>query len=188
VVDGLFVTGDPVFAHEMILQCLRHVGYVNLVRGAMEFGPRAMCNTSTLAMPRPDVVTKINEANNRNTVMPMAPVMTRSMYEKLFLRTDRLWKSEMHMITAMEFAHVPTEMMGIGHLYARPYKHCTGRPQVTRADDSFLNGLLNAVGHPLINTSFNYHGKPIAFDVPSIIDNHQMQRRRDNNFFTIVLK
>jgi len=164
-------------------------GFVNLVRGGMEFGPRAMCNTSTLAMPTKQIVDRINRANDRNTVMPMAPVMVREMYDDLFCHSDKLWHSEHHMITAMEYAEDPPEdWLGVAHQYRRPYHHFTGRPQVTLPTDWFMNDLIHSLGHPLINTSFNFHGWPIAFDMPSIIDNHRAQRTRDNAFHTVVIR
>jgi predicted NodU family carbamoyl transferase len=180
---------DESRAADLILDMLKAVGYVNLVRGNMEFGPRAMCNTSTLALPRLDVVEAINAANDRNTVMPMAPVMTRLMYLRLFERTDHLWRSESHMITAMEFKDPPgRDMLGITHGYMWPYRHFTGRPQVVSNTDALMTQILNAVGHPLINTSFNFHGKPIPLGMDRVIENHMMQLRRNPKFFTVVIK
>ncbi len=186
-VENLYVV-DEVTALEMVLSQLRTVGYVNLVRGAMEFGPRAMCNTSTLAIPTITNVERINRANDRNTVMPMAPVMTRHMYYEMFHDAEKLWRSECHMITALEYKSDSLhDMLGIAHAYKWPYPHMTGRPQVVE-NDPFMSRVLMSVGHPLINTSFNFHGKPIAFDMPSIIDNHLMQVRRDPSFKTVVVK
>lgn len=173
---------------QTVLKYIEKCGYVNLVRGSMEFGPRALCHTSTLALPLPKIVDEINRANNRNTVMPMAPVMTRSMYRSLFVHTDQVWKSEMYMILAMEYRHPPLKMLGAAHEYLYPFHgHYTGRPQVI--NDSNLDPLvdvLNSVG-PLINTSFNYHGKPIAFDMSSVIENHQLQRANNDKFHTLVV-
>jgi hypothetical protein len=50
-----------------------------------------------------------------------------------------------------------------------------------------MTGVLEYFDHPLINTSFNYHGMPIAFDTESVIQNHRMQRARDDSFVTIVI-
>lgn len=187
-VKGLTVTNE-VFAREIVLEKLASVGYVNLVRGAMEFGPRALCNTSTLAMPTRDVVAKINAANDRNTVMPMAPVMTMAMYRNLFENTDRLWRSYAHMICAMEYKEHPwPDQLGVAHEYQYPYHHHTGRPQVVAADDPFMLSILNSLGHPLINTSFNFHGQPIALGMESIIKNHMMQHQRDSSFTTVVIQ
>lgn len=187
-VQGLTVT-DEATARTMILHKLKSVGYVNLVRGNMEFGPRALCHTTTLAMPTKGIVAKINEANNRNTVMPMAPVMTVQMYHQLFENTKRVWKSHAHMICAMEYQEYPEDhLLGIAHEYQYPYHHHTGRPQVVGAEDPFMLQLLNSVGHPLINTSFNFHGQPIALDMESIVRNHMLQYQRDPSFTTVVIQ
>lgn len=187
-VEGLMVATEA-NAYELVLSKLRTTGYVNLVRGSMEFGPRALCHTSTLAMPSMAVVARINAANDRNTVMPMAPVMTLDMYRKLFENTRKVWRSHAHMICAMEYQERPhDEMLGIAHEYFYPHRHHTGRPQVVGSEDPFMTTLLNQVGHPLINTSFNYHGQPIALGMESIIKNHTMQYQRDPSFTTVVIQ
>lgn len=187
-VKGLTVAKEQE-AFRLVRDKLREVGYVNLVRGNMEFGPRALCNTSTLAIPTMDIVSKINAANNRNTVMPMAPVMTMDMYRKLFENSERLWRSHAHMACAMEYREHPwPEAMGIAHEYQTPYRHHTGRPQVVAADDPFMLQLLNLMGHPLINTSFNFHGQPIALGMEQIVKNHVMQYQRDPSFTTVVIQ
>jgi len=179
------------YAEEMVAamadDLLRTQGYVNVVRGAMEFGPRALCNTSTLALPTRDTVSTINYMNDRNTVMPMAPVMRRDVYDSTFELGNRLWRSEEHMITALPY--VPgTEHVapGAAHGYTWPAKHFTGRPQVIRDNDLVMDMLLDRHGI-LINTSFNYHGKPIALDMESVVLNHMLQRQRDSSIHTIVL-
>lgn len=187
-VPGLLVC-DEHQALGAVCSRLEGVGYVNLVRGNMEFGPRAMCNTSTLAMPNLETVERINSANERNTVMPMAPVMTFEMYKALFDNWQRVWKSFYHMVVAMEYAEHPmSEMLGVAHEYWYPHHHHTGRPQVARHDDEWLIKVLRYMGHPLINTSFNFHGMPIALGMESIIKNHMMQYQRDNSFTTVVIQ
>jgi tRNA A37 threonylcarbamoyladenosine synthetase subunit TsaC/SUA5/YrdC len=54
--------------------------------------------------------------------------------------------------------------------------------------DEWLIKLLNELGHPLINTSFNFHGMPIALGMESIIANHRMQYQRDPSFATVVIQ
>jgi len=171
---------------DRVLELLHQYGYVNLVRGSMEFGPRALCHTSTLARPWGEVVDVINIANNRNTVMPMAPVVTRNQYRKLFKHTDKVWKSEKYMITALEYQCQPPNILGAAHEYRYPWEHhYTGRPQVCDMGDPMID-ILTEIGL-LINTSFNYHGKPIAFDMPSVIENHQLQHARNPTFTTLVV-
>lgn len=187
-VKGLTVTDEDT-ALQMVIEKINKIGYVNLVRDSMEFGPRAMCNTSTLAVPTLNSVKKINEANNRNTVMPMAPVMSKNMYDHTFLHADRLWKSHAHMVCALEYKSPPMESMeGVAHTYEWPYKHSTGRPQTIHQYDAFLGDVFEYTPAPLINTSFNYHGMPIALGMESIINNHMMQYQRDNSFSTVVIK
>jgi carbamoyltransferase len=175
-------------AKEFVVGMLRQRGYVNIVRGGMEFGPRALCRTSTLALPHPDIVQRINAANNRNTVMPMAPVMTGDMYRTLFKDTEKVWRSEEHMIVAMQYRDTPPEQLrGIAHRYGTPTLHYTGRPQVIDQRDQFMVDVLEHFGHPLINTSFNFHGQPIAFDTPQVILNHNLQYQRDDTFETVII-
>jgi predicted NodU family carbamoyl transferase len=188
-VKGLIVFENELEAVDYSIHRLRTKGVVNLVRGAMEFGPRAMCNTSTIALPNRKVVRKINTANERNTVMPMAPVMSETQYTSLLEKTPHVWRSHRHMIMAMEMKEHPLDnMLGCTHEYHRPTKHHTCRPQVVGPSDGVMTKMLSAFGHPLINTSFNYHGMPIAFDMPSIIQNHNMQHQRDNDFHTVVIQ
>jgi predicted NodU family carbamoyl transferase len=174
-------------ASGLVLDFLRKEKMVNLVRGPMEFGPRALCNTSTLAMPHLDVVSEINFTNNRNTVMPMAPVVTLDQYLDLFKHTDRVWKSCNHMVVAMEYKETPHKLLGVSHEYSYPYAHFTGRPQVIADDDYFMKGIIREIGTPLINTSFNFHGRPIAYDMVSIIENHILQVSRNPNLHTVVI-
>lgn len=186
VVQNLHVVDEAV-GLTRVQELIERYGYVNLVRGDMEFGPRALCHTSTLAIPTMANVDIINRMNDRNTVMPMAPVMTYPMYHDMFERTSHLWRSQKHMIVAMEYKEYPAEnVLGVSHEYHGPRHHHTGRPQVT--DDPFMEHILRQVGGPLINTSFNYHGMPIALGMDSIIDNHMMQLKRNSNIHTVVIQ
>jgi predicted NodU family carbamoyl transferase len=137
------------------------------------------------------VVDIINKANNRNTVMPMAPVMDAFTYREMFINTDRVYKSHEHMIVAMEYQpHVDHfRYGGVMHEYTWPRHHCTGRPQVVSPIDNWLGQMVGRFG-PLINTSFNFHGLPIAFDMESVIRNHmlQQQQARLNPFTTVVIQ
>jgi len=187
-VKNLHVVRDHHDAIDLCDYHLRKYGVVNLVRGAMEFGPRALCNTSTLALPTAEMVAKINSANDRNTIMPMAPVMMDHTYHKLFESANNVHRSERHMIVAMELAEHPLDSMaGITHRYEYPTRRHTCRPQVMPAD-AVMGRLLGMYGGVLINTSFNFHGRPIALDMPSIIDNHMAQVDRDNDFHTVVIQ
>lgn len=172
----------------LLMENLDRYGYVNLVRGNMEFGPRALCNTTTLALPTKRMVEVINFANQRNTVMPMAPVMSETQYHRFFEDTHKVHKSHKYMIMAMNYRTEELALLveGAAHKYMVPYLQYTGRPQVVGDDDILMAALLKVYG-PLINTSFNYHGKPIAFDTQAIVENHRAQRARNENIQTVVI-
>ncbi len=130
--------------------------------GDMEFGPRALCHTSTLATPTKHNVEVINTYNNRDTVMPMAPVVTREFFNENFKDTNKIIKSEKYMICAFDFKEIKEEYKGAAHY--DPWRDVyTGRVQVLDKDDE-LYEFVKDRGGILINTSLNYHGQPILFD------------------------
>lgn len=185
-VPGLeFVTESQ--ATERILTQLKDVGYVNIVRGSMEFGPRALCNTSTLARAdNPQIVNEINRINGRNTIMPFAPVVSRATYQELFLHTNKVWKSEEYMITALPYnGHWASTYPGASHYYPQE-DLWTGRPQVISAQDTLMTTVL--AEHPLlINTSFNIHGQPIVFELDEILTAHRYQYAKNPNTVTLII-
>ena len=155
---------------------------VNLVFGNMEFGPRALCNTSTLFLPTVENVEFNNTMNNRNEVMPCAPVCTMKNSLELFYRTEltRVIGSDRFMICTHVFKKPFSKQYG-GVMHKKTLSEIyTGRPQIVR-NDSFMHMLLNKVeeltdAKCLVNTSFNVHGNPIVFDTKDIIDNFISQR------------
>jgi predicted NodU family carbamoyl transferase len=146
---------------------------VNVIRGSMEFGPRSLCNTSTLALPTMYNVDLINKMNGRNTVMPFALVVTRKQAEDLFEDTDKVCKSLEYMIVTRTFR--PGKHVGLegGALYYPLTDIWTCRPQIT--DDPLIVSLLKDFG-PLINTSANVHGQPIVWNQKQIEFMHTFQR------------
>lgn len=150
---------------------------VNVVRGGMEFGPRALCNTTTLARPWAENVRIINGLNERDEAMPMAPVITASGAYTAFDRSDhdRQIYATRFMITTCAFKNKPpTELMGVAH--KDPLDEVwTARPQIVN-DYSDLGKLLSRFPHEaLINTSFNYHGEPIVYSEDDACKTHSMQ-------------
>lgn len=151
---------------------IHKTGWVNLVRGEMEYGPRALCNTSTVAIPDKGVATDINRANARTMEMPFAPVMTESQAEDYFLDCQKIHRSLEYMIVARTYGRGKgEEVLGAAHFYPEE-KVYTGRPQIT-ADPLMVN-LLNEHG-PLVNTSYNFHGVPIVRSPEQILDTHVKQ-------------
>ena len=182
-VPGLFFVDSEAEALPLLNDALANYGYVNLVRGAMEFGPRALCNTSTLALPMMEYVEKINFANGRNTVMPMAPVMTRKTYHEIFHLSTKLHKSEKFMVASLAYRE-GKRYSGAAHLY--PDGTYTGRPQVID-NDWLMESLLQSYGI-LINTSFNIHGQPIVYGVAEAIAAHVSQTELDPSFITVIIR
>jgi len=155
--DGMVRTEN---VQEVLYSELVKKGIVNLVRGSMEFGPRALCNTSTLALPTTANAEMINKMNGRVNEMPFALVVTREQADTMFRDIDKVHRSLEYMIVTREFnPHEHVAVSGGAHWYPIE-KRITCRPQVT--DDLLMIKLLNAFG-PLINTSFNIHGQPIVF-------------------------
>jgi predicted NodU family carbamoyl transferase len=138
-------------------------GYIEVMKGDMEFGPRALGNTSCIAYPSKKMVNIINTINGRDTVMPMAPIVTEDFAKEHFKHLDKVEKSKYFMIIAYEFIGVETKYLGA--LHKDKFKGIyTGRLQVVK-DDSLLLELLNDNSGILINTSLNAHGQPILYDM-----------------------
>ena len=177
-VEGIQVFTDKDAFINSVVSELNKTGYVNIVTGDMEYGPRALCNTTTLAIPTRENTETINSLNNRTTVMPMAPVMTAEMAAKyLEPNYKRFHKSLEYMIAACKLNPGVDNIDGAAHSYDHPWfggQFKTCRPQII--DESHpVYTVLQEIGEPLINTSFNYHGVPIVYSVSDIINSHQRQ-------------
>lgn len=157
---------------DMAMNAIHSKGFVNLVRGKMEYGPRALCNTSTLAIPDISVTEKINKMNDRTAEMPMAPVMNQAQANDIFVDCHKIHKSLEYMIVTRSYqANEAEQMLGAAHWYEN-YQVFTGRPQITR--DPVMLTLLEEFG-PLVNTSFNYHGVPIVNGMDDVMYSHWKQ-------------
>ncbi len=177
-IDGIKVFTDRDAFVNSIISELNITGYVNIVTGSMEYGPRALCNTTTLAKANAENTETINKLNDRVTIMPMAPVMTEEMSRKYLAPNFlRYHKSLEYMIGACELNPGVDNIDGAAHYYEHKwfggnFKTC--RPQIIGSDHPVYD-VLESIGEPLINTSFNYHGVPIVYDVNDIIKSHQKQ-------------
>ena len=167
---GVYMANSP---YMYLYDNLHTHGIVNFVRGPMEFGPRTLCNTSTLAIPAQKNAMIINMMNNRTNEMPFALVVTRKQASDLFMNTDKVHKSLEYMIITREFEMGEEIGLDGGSHYYPIENRYTCRPQIT--DDPIMVGLLNEFG-PLINTSFNFHGEPIVYSQEDIESNHTSQR------------
>lgn len=153
---------------------------VNVVKSHMEFGPRALCSTTTLSIPTTNNVMIINELNERDTVMPMAPVILDEYIGYFFDHNiaDRVVGSDKYMILTYNYKEPELDLYGgVAHKY--PDKDVwSGRPQRIGRDDTFMHGVLSSISRKskaLINTSFNAHGRPIVYDIASVMDSFKFE-------------
>lgn len=175
--------------YSLIKESLENEGFVNIVRGMMEYGPRALCNTTTLARADdPNIAAEINRINGRNSVMPFAPVIWHEHLLKAFPDAERLHKSAEFMICAVDFNNGLAEKFpGAALVTSNGAK--TGRPQsyAPKYEGDSVGRVLSEYGL-LINTSFNVHGVPIVCDLGHVIHSHQFQRQLNPNVRTIVIQ
>tara|TARA_R110000787_G_scaffold27998_5_gene76777 strand:- start:6110 stop:7852 length:1743 start_codon:yes stop_codon:yes gene_type:complete len=175
-------------AANLITETLKANGIVNIVGPNMEFGPRSLCQTATIAFPTIENVERINQANQRNTIMPMAPVMTREMFHSLVNEGDPLNRSvgsHQHMICSYKVDRQTYEKIpGACHVHADGTFSI--RPQVT--NDPIMLRVLACVSNKypaLINTSFNFHGDPIPYTHDQALAAH---RKQGGKFITVFLE
>lgn len=134
-----------------------HDGYEFVFEGNMEFGPRALGNTSCIAKPSSDMTKHINMINGRPNIMPMAPMISSEMADMYCGNINRLGKCKHFMIVAVNW-HGPIEEFR-GVLHKRPLENTyTCRPQVIDNEFTLQYGAV-------INTSLNAHGQPILYDM-----------------------
>lgn len=171
------------FDHKIVVDLLCGNNIVNLVRGRMEFGPRALCSTSTLALPFIENVNRINIANMRDEAMPMAPVLREENLDFFFHKEEyeRCEFSLPYMIQTLRYKELLSyAYRGVMHSHPTDLVY-TGRPQViTEQSDPNMYYILQQVeaetGYKcLINTSFNIHGHPIVRDREQANENFYQQ-------------
>lgn len=183
--EGVTVVTNDAEMVSVITQFLREDKIVNVMKKDMEFGPRALTNTSTLALPTAHNVEYINELNGRNTVMPMAPVMTNKAKKIIFddaLDLDRVVGSNDFMIITHDVCPKVRDndkLRGIMHKYPMLNKY-SARPQIVSDRDFVMCDILESVEfNTLINTSFNTHGTPILFTFEDAVRDFKLQKRHD---------
>lgn len=191
--EGIIIVDNEVAMTNLIYANLRKDKIVNIMRDNMEFGPRALCNTSTLAIPTGYNSHYINKVNKRNEVMPMAPVITKP---RLFFDSDyfnRTIGSNHYMIMTHKLEpnnnkHLP-HMIGVLHKDIENGGY-TCRPQYIK--DNVISRVLDRLSDigvvSLINTSFNTHGTPILFSFEdAIIDFRKQKQLDDENRLTLIM-
>lgn len=150
---------------------------VNVIHGDMEFGPRALGNTTTLMLPYMRNVDYVNHLNGRSTIMPCAPITTKMDYFQDD-QVEKVVKSHEHMIITLDYKPEQVNYLrGAAHKY--PFCEVySGRPQLIYGDH-WLYDVVDKFGL-LINTSYNKHGSPILFSEDQIAETFFYQLERDN--------
>lgn len=167
---------------DQISEYLKQDKVVNVVVGDMEFGPRALCNTTTLALPSIKNVNYINKLNKRNDVMPMAPVINKKTLQ-IFNETEytRIVGSDKFMIVTYHYKDNKFLETIPGVMHRNPLVDVyTGRPQVV-SDEHFMSKIMDIIGqNVLINTSYNIHGKPIVYSSEDAMNDFNYQKTNDD--------
>lgn len=176
---------------EECIECLKHNDIPQLVLGDMEFGPRALCHTSTLCLPSQTNVSMVNEANDRNEVMPCAPVILERNLDYFFDKEQysKVTGSDQFMILTYDYKipfntqynidGVIGDYSGIMHKYPNEEKY-SGRPQVIKDKNSTIYKILDILDvrysvKALVNTSYNVHGRPIVYSAKDAVDDYFYQ-------------
>ncbi|MEG1232231.1 MAG: carbamoyltransferase C-terminal domain-containing protein [Acinetobacter sp.] len=177
----LYVFEDGNEFYNALFECIDEGRIVNVIMPSMEFGPRALGSTSTIAKPTLENVELINKLNDRTFVMPMAPMMTNEQFEKYATSGKNVIGSNHYMVSTVDVTdEAITDFPGGIHRYKDV---ATCRPQIV--ENSIYNSLCHAFG-PLINTSFNYHGVPIVYNAEQIVRSHNAQCKNAPEGFQVT--
>jgi carbamoyltransferase len=145
---------------------------VGVVRGAMEYGPRALCNRSIIYHPfDATVMDWMNQRLSRTEFMPFAPIVRSEDGETWFEMTERAFYPARFMTICLPSRDIAREKApAIVHIDG------TARPQFISCEtEPFTHLLLGHFGRltgvpVLINTSFNRHEQPIVCTARQAVD------------------
>jgi carbamoyltransferase len=144
---------------------------VAILNGSMEFGPRALGNTSIILDPRDrEIVRRVNERLKRTEFMPFAPSVCEENFSEWFMTQNQT-------LQPFEFMTMTCDVLENKRDLVPAVVHVDGtaRPQIVSRKSNlyFYNVLVEfrrQTGIPiLVNTSFNIHEEPIIRDVDSAI-------------------
>ena len=132
--------------------------------GAMEFGPRALCNRTIMYRASDPSANKwLNDRLNRTEFMPFAPVALAERADKLFKDIEGTEHACKFMTTILECTDFTKE-----HCPAIVHVDGTARPQLVTEEINpsayrVLKYYEELTGVPLfVNTSYNMHEEPIV--------------------------
>ena len=150
-----------------LVNLLAEGAILGLFRGRSEFGPRALCHRTLLALPSiKGISATLNSRLKRSEFMPFAPVVAANLASQCFLGWKARDINSRYMTRTFDCTDAfKASCPEVVHVDG------TARPQVVHeTDDSFMYQLLNKIhaqtgSMALINTSFNVHESPIVNDV-----------------------
>lgn len=190
--EGIYIKDNDEDVVEAATYFVDNGFIVNVIRSEMEFGPRALCNTSTLALPTAENSAYINRVNERNEVMPMAPVMLKLAANLVLNQHDvsRVIGSNKFMIITHDYVgNVSEGCRGI--LHNKPLlPGFTCRPQIIDDSNSVIGRILGNLSYQhgcIINTSFNTHGTPILYSFRDAIEDFRKQKKNDPDSRLILI-
>jgi len=136
---------------------------VAIINGSMEFGPRALGNTSILLDPRdPEIVKSVNLRLKRTEFMPFAPSVMEEYFHEYFETGNQSLQPFYYMAMTCNVALDKRNLIpAVTHIDG------TARPQiVSKNSNLFFHQIIEnfryITGIPvLVNTSFNIHEEPI---------------------------
>ena len=136
---------------------------VAVINGSMEFGPRALGNTSILLDPRdPEIVKSVNLRLKRTEFMPFAPSVMEEYFYDYFETGNQSLQPFFYMAMTCNVMFDKRRLIpAVTHIDG------TARPQiVSKSSNLFFHRIIQSfrdlTGIPvLVNTSFNIHEEPI---------------------------
>ena len=155
-----------------ICQDLKDSKVVGLIRGRMEFGPRALCNRSIIYKTSDKTINKwLNERLSRTEFMPFAPVIRSETANKYLLKVDIKDITFRFMTSTVKCSkEFQNKCPAVTHIDG------TARPQIVeKKENEFMWQLLKmwekeSGEFSLVNTSFNAHEEPIICDYKEALD------------------
>jgi len=131
--------------------------------GVSEFGPRALCHSTTFYQPNnPDGTKYLNRTLGRSEYMPYAPIILDKDVDKIFIRNKKLDKTNQYMTAVLL---VKPDIDVLKDYAGAVHVDRTARPQILYDKKSFAYKLLTEYKRltgrlMLINTSWNIHNNP----------------------------
>jgi len=160
----VYYTNEKYLVNKMA-QMLADGEIVHYRNDISEFGPRALCHSTTFYQPSdPDGTKLLNRTLGRSEYMPYAPIILDCDVKKLFIRNKKLDRTNQYMTAILKFTGNVKDYAGAVHIDS------TARPQILYNKKSFAYKLLKQYKKltgkmMLINTSWNIHGNPTVATV-----------------------